>query len=52
MSIISKWVTSSPFSSLVILVSELQVIFIASGVKSSRYYPVFILNVILFSNLF
>ena len=51
-SVLSKCGTFSPFLSLVILFSVLPSNSIVSGVKSSRWYPVIILNVILFSILF
>ena len=44
--------TFSPFLSLDILLSVLSSNFIVPGVKSSRYYPFLISNVILFSILF
>ena len=47
--VISRCATFSPFLSLAILFSVLPSNFIVSGVKSSRWYPVLILNVILFS---
>ena len=45
-------ITFSSLLSLVILFSVIPINFIVSGVKSSKYYPVLILNVILFSILF
>ena len=51
-SVISKWGTFSAILFLVILILVLPRNFIVSGIKSSRYYPVFILDVILFSILF
>ena len=51
-SVISKWGTSSPFLLSVILFSMFASNFIVSGVKSSRYYPVLLLNVIPFPILF
>ena len=51
-SVISKWCTFSTFLFLVILHLVLPNNLIVSGVKSSRSYPIFILNVILFENFF
>ena len=51
-SVISKLATFSAFSYLVILLLVFPSNFIASGVKSSGKYLVFILNVILFSILY
>ena len=50
--VISRCGTFSKFLSLDILLSVLPNSLIASGVKSSRWYPVLILYVILFSVLF
>ena len=47
--VISKWDTFWLFSYLIILLLVLSNSFIVSGVKSSRLYHVFILNVILLS---
>ena len=51
-SVISKWGTFSPILSLVILLLVLLCNFIVSGVTSWRWYPVFVLNIILFTILF
>ena len=51
-SIISRCGTFSLFSSLVIKHLILPTNFIVSCIKSSRQYPVFILNLILFSMLY
>ena len=50
--VISKWGIFPPFSSIAILFLVLLSNFIVAGIKSLRRYPVFILNVILFSILF
>ena len=51
-SVNSKGVSFSQFLSLVILLLLLPSNIIVSGVESSRYYPVFNLNVIVFSIIF
>ena len=50
--VISKWDKFLPFSSLVILLLVLSSNITLSGVKRSIYYPVLILNMILFPILF
>ena len=50
--VISKSGIFSPFSYFIILLLDLPSNFVVSGVENWRYYPVLILNVILFSILF